>query len=476
MSKGPAPVSVPNVVGLAPGAAATAISGAGLSPLRGADEYSASVAAGLVSRQDPAAASQVLPGSTVNYFVSKGPAPVSVPNVVGLAPGAAATAISGAGLSPLRGADEYSASVAAGLVSRQDPAAASQVLPGSTVNYFVSKGPAPVSVPNVVGLAPGAAATAISGAGLSPLRGADEYSASVAAGLVSRQDPAAASQVLPGSTVNYFVSKGPAPVSVPNVVGLAPGAAATAISGAGLSPLRGADEYSASVAAGLVSRQDPAAASQVLPGSTVNYFVSKGPAPVSVPNVVGLAPGAAATAISGAGLSPLRGADEYSASVAAGLVSRQDPAAASQVLPGSTVNYFVSKGPAPVSVPNVVGLAPGAAATAISGAGLSPLRGADEYSASVAAGLVSRQDPAAASQVLPGSTVNYFVSKGPAPVSVPNVVGLAPGAAATAISGAGLSPLRGADEYSASVAAGLVSRQVPPRPARSCRARPSTTS
>ena len=298
----------------------------------------------------------------------------------------------------------------------------------------------------------------------------------MAAGLVSRQDPAAASQVAPLSIVTYFVSKGPAPVSVPDVLGTTPGNAATAISGAGLGPLRGADEYSASVAAGLVSRQHPAAASQVAPLSIVTYFVSKGPAPVSVPDVLGTTPGNAATAISGAGLGPLRGADEYSASVAAGLVSRQDPAAASQVAPLSIVTYFVSKGPAPVSVPDVLGTTPGNAATAISGAGLGPLRGADEYSASVAAGLVSRQYPAAASQVAPLSIVTYFVSKGPAPVSVPDVLGTTPGNAATAISGAGLGPLRGADEYSASVAAGLVSRQDLPRPARSHRSPSSPTS
>ncbi len=135
-----------------------------------------------------------------------------------------------------------------------------------------------------------------------------------------------------------------------------------------------------------------------------------------MPDVLGQTPANAATAISGAGLSPLRGADEYSATVAAGLVSRQDPAAASQVAPLSTVTYVVSKGPAPVSVPPIDGLTADAAATALNGAGLVGVS-SSVFSDAVPLGQVFGQSPAAGAAVAPGSNVSYVVSLGIEPAA-----------------------------------------------------------
>ena len=219
----------------------------------------------------------------------------------------------------------------------------------------------------------------------------------------------------PGSAVTYVVSKGSA-VSVPDVLGQTPANAATAISGAGLSPLRGADEYSATVAAGLVSRQDPAAASQVAPLSTVTYVVSKGPAPVSVPPIDGLTADAAATALNGAGLVGVS-SSAFSDAVPLGQVFGQSPAAGASVAPGSNVSYVVSLGPSS-TVPDLAGVA-SAAAGKLSAVGLVVGTVSQAYHASVPAGDVISQMPIMGTPVAHGSAVDYVVSLGLQPVASP---------------------------------------------------------
>ncbi|NCB06518.1 MAG: PASTA domain-containing protein [Clostridia bacterium] len=95
MSKGPAPISVPNVIGLTQAAASGLITGAGLTLGTVAQEFHATVPAGTVFAQNPAAGSSLPPGGAVALTVSKGPAPVefvTVPNVTGQTQATAGTA------------------------------------------------------------------------------------------------------------------------------------------------------------------------------------------------------------------------------------------------------------------------------------------------------------------------------------------------------------------------------------------------
>ena len=316
---------VPNVVGLTQAAATTAITGAGLVLGNVTTQNSGSVPAGSVISQNPLGGASVAPGSAVDLVVSSGPAPVSVPNVVGLTQAAATTAITGAGLVLGNVTTQNSGSVPAGSVISQSPLAGASVAPGSAVDLVVSSGPAPVSVPNVVGLTQAAATTAITGAGLVLGNVTTQYSATVPAGSVISQNPLGGTSVAPGSAVDLVVSSGPAPVSVPNVVGLTQAAATTAITGAGLVLGNVTTQYSASVPAGSVISQSPLAGASVAPGSAVDLVVSSGPAPVSVPNVVGQTQAAATTAITGAGLVLGTVTTQNSGSVPAGSVISQNP-------------------------------------------------------------------------------------------------------------------------------------------------------
>ena len=452
VSTGPAPVSVPNVVGMTQSAAATAITNAELVVGTVTQQSSATVPEGKVISQNPTAGTNVANGSAVNLVVSTGPATVSVPDVVGLMQAPATTAITNAELVVGTVTQESSATVPAGRVISQDPVAETTVATGSAVALVVSSG-SPVSVPDVVGLTQAAAATAITNAELVVGTVTQQSSATVPAGEVISQNPTAGTSVAGGSAVNLVVSTGPAPVSVPNVVGMTQSAAATAITNAELVVGTVTQQSSATVPEGKVISQNPTAGTSVANGSAVNLVVSTGPATVSVPDVVGLMQAPATTAITNAELVVGTVTQESSATVPAGRVISQDPVAETTVAAGSAVALVVSSG-SPVSVPDVVGLTQAAAATAITNAELVVGTVTQQSSATVPAGEVISQNPTAGTSVAGGSAVNLVVSTGPAPVSVPNVVGMTQSAAATAITNAELVVGTVTQQSSATVPAG----------------------
>ncbi len=140
------------------------------------------------------------------------------------------------------------------------------------------------------------------------------------------------------------------------------------------------------------------------------------PVQVTVPNLAGLSQGAASTALQNAGLTVGTVTLQTSTTVPAGDVIRQDPAAGAPVAPGTSVNLVVSSGPPtapPVIVPDVVGQSQGAASTALQNAGLTVGTVTLQTSATVPAGDVIRQDPAAGASVAPGTPVNLVVSSRP---------------------------------------------------------------
>src|SRR5262249_24551398 len=93
--------------------------------------------------------------------------------------------------------------------------------------------------------------------------------------------------------------------------------------------------------------------------------------------------------------------------------------------------------PAPVNVPDVVGLGQTAATTAIAGAGLIVGTVTTATSPTVGAGSVISETPGAGTPVAVGSTVTLVVSYGPAPGNVPDVVCLGQPSATSAIAAAG---------------------------------------
>lgn len=142
----PSPVAVPNVVGMTQAAASTTITGAGLTVGTVSMTSSATVASGDVISESPAAGTSAASNSAVSLTVSSGPAPVPVPNVVGMTQAAASTAITGAGLTVGTVTMASSATVASGNVISENPAAGTNAALGSAVSLTVSTGPAVAQV------------------------------------------------------------------------------------------------------------------------------------------------------------------------------------------------------------------------------------------------------------------------------------------------------------------------------------------
>jgi len=297
---------------------------------------------------------------------------------------------------------------------------------GQTALGFVTVNrSASITVPNVVGLTQAAAQSAITGAGLTNGAVTNANSATVPAGSVISQSPAAGSAAASGASVSLVVSLGPALVTVPNVVNQTQAAAQSAITAAGLTNGAATSANSATVPAGSVISQNPAGGSSVAPGSSVSLVISLGPALVTVPNVVNQTQAAAQGAITGAGLTNGAVTSANSATIAAGSVISQNPAAGTSVAPGTAVALVVSLGPAPVNVtvPNVVNLTQAAAQSAITAAGLTNGAVTNANSATVPAGSVISQSPAAGASVAPGTAVALTVSLGPSAAASPTLDG-----------------------------------------------------
>jgi len=448
LSSGPfttALISVPNTVGQTLSSARNAVSAAGLMPLIVNTQISATVAAGDVISQSPAAGTALAKDSTVNFVISSGPTGdslVAAPVVAGLTQTAAESSITSHGLVVGSITFQDSTTVAAGSVISSDPVAGTLVALGSVVNMVVAGAPVFVLVPDVVGLVQADAETAITSAGLVVGTVSTASSDTVPAGDVISQNPLGGASVAQGSAVDLVVSTGPAATTVatPSVVGLAQVDAESAITTAGLVVGTVTTANDATVPAGDVISQSPTAGTVVALGSAVDLVVSIGPAvtTVATPDVVGLAQANAESTITAAGLVVGTVTSANSATVPAGDVISQSPVAGTVVALGSAVDLVVSLGPVTVSTPDVVGLAQADAETAIVAAGLVVGTVTTASSATVAAGDVISQSPVAGTIVVEGSAVDLVVSSGPALISVPSVVGATYTSAVSTITGAGL--------------------------------------
>jgi serine/threonine-protein kinase len=231
-------------------------------------------------------------------------------------------------------------------------------------------------------------------------------------GIVFKQDPGAGSHVDKGSTVTIWVSTGPPKVSVPDVKGQQWTEAQQTLISAGLKPV---EHIVNGPKKGQVSATDPPAGKSVPKGSTVRVNVWSGPAPSTVPNVVGQTLSDAITALRNAGLNPN---PSYADSDAPqNQVIHQNPAPGTSVAKGTSVALTVSNGPPKVTVPDVVGYTSQQAVLTLQNAGFQVVQqpvatGADQDN------IVQSQSPDGGSSATKGSQVTIVVgqhSPGPPP-------------------------------------------------------------
>jgi serine/threonine-protein kinase len=262
-------VTVPGVIGMDQTAATAALQQVGLRLEVGGEEYSETVAVGLVLSSDPEPGASTAADSVISVVLSKGPERYAVPDVKGKPLAEAEAALVEAKLAVGVITEDWDPAVPDGSVASTDPPVGDELKPGSLVNLVVSKGPKPVKLPNLAGVAVAEAQAQLEAAGL-VVTTTEEFSTEYAEGQVVSSTPAKGERVPVGSTVELVVSKGPPPVEVPYLIDMPKDDAVYLLQSLGLNvevnepPFTPLDR---------VISQDPAAGTMIPAGSTVTITI-----------------------------------------------------------------------------------------------------------------------------------------------------------------------------------------------------------
>jgi serine/threonine-protein kinase len=157
---------------------------------------------------------------------------------------------------------------------------------------------------------------------------------------------------------------------------------------------------------GKVVGTDPIAGTSVKRETPVTILVSKGPAPVDVPPIVGTLITDATTTLTALGLTAKTIQEDFDDSVA-GTILSTDPAPGTTVPKGTVINVIVSKGPPLVDVPNVVGMSTSTATSTLEAAGFQ-VKAVNKLSIAILNKVYS-QKPGAGSKAPKGSLITIEI-------------------------------------------------------------------
>lgn len=223
------------------------------------------------------------------------------------------------------------------------------------------------------------------------------------------QTPEAGGQREKGSEIGVVTASGQN--GVPDVEGMGRQEARQTLEEAGFK-VKVTEGESTAEQEGKIISQDPGAGATVDVGSEVEITAGTGPALVEVPNLYGYTLDEAAVTLQNVGLQ-LGGHDTIpSDEVAEGGIIYQSELPGDSVEPGTFIGVTISSGPETVTVPDVVGQDVKQAKKTIADAGFyyavsrTPSRQQPK-------GKVIKTDPAAGTEVQPGSTISIVVSSGP---------------------------------------------------------------
>lgn len=220
----------------------------------------------------------------------------------------------------------------------------------------------------------------------------------------------------------WWLAVGPGTyIPTPNLVGQSVEQAQQDLENTELSLAIGDPEFSETVPPGVIITTDPAPENGMSPTGTITATVSQGPERYTVPDVKGKSPQVAADEISAANLAVGGRVEAFDDKVPSGAVAKTDPKIGSELKPETPVDLIISKGPKPVEIPRVVGTKIKSAEASLESLGLNIDR-SNVFSEQVAKNNVISIKPKAGTTVNSGSTVEVVVSKGPPPVTVPNLV------------------------------------------------------
>jgi serine/threonine-protein kinase len=225
---------------------------------------------------------------------------------------------------------------------------------------------------------------------------------------VIEQDPGAGDKVKEGSTVNLIVSDGPPDAVIPDVADLPLKVALSQLRKKGFVPdinQKPSDE----VKKGFVISTTPAGGTLLAVGERVRVDVSSGIEKFAAPNVIGLDEETARQSLEDKDLVPV--VEEAESDQPEGKVFQQTPIAGTKVAKGDRVTITVSKGPAAVDVPDVVGLTRGDARGELQGAGFKVEVRTRDSQDPADDDIVLDQRPGHGTQLKKGRTVVIYVGQ-----------------------------------------------------------------
>ena len=156
-----------------------------------------------------------------------------------------------------------------------------------------------------------------------------------------------------------------------------------------------------------VLAQDPPPGTKVKQDTVVRINVSKGPQPVSVPDVTGLPFDQASAQLTSQGFRVQR--TDVDSSQPADTVVSETPAASTSAAKGSTVTLTVSKGPTTSAVPDVTNQDPDTASATLQASGFKVARTQQDVTDPNLDQIVVDQNPKGGSEAKQGATVTIVV-------------------------------------------------------------------
>jgi beta-lactam-binding protein with PASTA domain/tRNA A-37 threonylcarbamoyl transferase component Bud32 len=229
------------------------------------------------------------------------------------------------------------------------------------------------------------------------------FSETVLAGTVISTDPGPGDKILPGSTIDAVVSKGPDRVFIPkgNLKGMTVDEAKAALEQQDLVLGEQTQSYSESIAAGLIIRAENVTSEDPLRrGDKVDVRLSLGRRPIDIANFEGQPLATARKGLEDAGFK-VDASEAFSDTVPAGAVISQTPSSG-QGFKNDTISLSVSKGPEEIPIPSVIGMKKSEGRSALQAAGFDvrafSFPGAGNY-------IIQRQSPAGGEKAKRGATI-----------------------------------------------------------------------
>ncbi|HKD97989.1 MAG TPA: PASTA domain-containing protein, partial [Micromonosporaceae bacterium] len=207
--------------------------------------------------------------------------------------------------------------------------------------------------------------------------------------------------------------------STPTMVGKTQQQAVASAKKLGFELKYAAGTFSEKVPKDTVLKQDPAADSRILRGGTITLTLSLGPERYAIPDDAGKPFETTKSDLVSIKM-VIKRVDQYSDELPAGTVISLNPKAGTLEPPGTEVTVTVSKGKAPITVPNVVGQPFDAANATLTGLGLTVAQ-TPKASTTVPAGSVISQSLPQGAGAVNGQTIILTVSTGPPSAPVPDV-------------------------------------------------------